>query len=396
MRQSKCTSCEIGADKSGYWTPQLYYQRANGSFQDVPNNGMVVYYLGRGDNRANMQPFPPGFRMLSGNALARSYDNQTMTFNNNTVSGRPVADRVSFACLDSANQYPETPGMIHTSCSNGLRAQLQFQTCWDGVNLYKSDNSHVAYMSQIDNGICPPTHPVQLVHLFFEVLYGVAQIDQTDGGRFVFAHGDPTGFGFHGDFLNGWDPAVLTPALQQCANVDNNGAISACAPLAASQSLEYSKNCPERPALINEPVRGMLSKLPGCINVVNGPAAATPADLTCGSSVTPPSINAFTPSTAKDVPFYPTANQNYNGWNYLGCINDLVNGNRALNAYRYSDNGMTTASCQAYCASKGQPLAALEFGNECYCGSTLASDATPCTNTPLNVMVCSGNSTEYW
>lgn len=395
MRQSKCTSCEIGADKSAYWTPQLYYQHADGSFEDVPNNGMVVYYLGRGDNRANMKPFPPGFRMLSGSANARSYDNTTMTFNNATVRGRPVADRVSFNCLDSTSKYPETPGMINTRCSNGLRAQIHFQSCWDGVNLYKSDNSHVAYMSQIDNGVCPPTHPVQLVQLFFEVLYGVAQIDQTDGGRFVLANGDPTGFGFHGDFMNGWDPEVLAPALQQCANTDNGGSIAACAPLAVSQSSEYSRNCPERPSLINEPVRGNLSKLPGCINVVNGPAAATSADMTCPSNVTPPTVNPFTKSTANQIPFYPTVNQNYNGWTYLGCTNDLVNNNRALNVYHTSDDGMTTSMCQAYCASKGQPLAALEYGNECYCGSALASDATSCANTPNNVMVCAGNSTEY-
>ena len=57
MRNSSCTSCEIQADKSGYWTPQLYYEHADGSFEEVPNDGMVVYYLGRGVNRANIVPF---------------------------------------------------------------------------------------------------------------------------------------------------------------------------------------------------------------------------------------------------------------------------------------------------------------------------------------------------
>jgi hypothetical protein len=40
-----CTSCEIQDDKSAYWTPQLYYQHANGSFEEVPNDGMTVYYF---------------------------------------------------------------------------------------------------------------------------------------------------------------------------------------------------------------------------------------------------------------------------------------------------------------------------------------------------------------
>lgn len=148
---------------------------------------MTVYYIGRGDNRTNIQPFPPGFRMLSGSTNARSYDNSTMTYNNS----RPISDRVSFACLDTTPSK-ETPGMSRTSCANGLRAQIQFQSCWDGVNLYKPDNSHVAYMTQIDNGVCPPKYPVQLVHLFFEVLYGVNNIN-LDGGRFVFGNGDTTG-----------------------------------------------------------------------------------------------------------------------------------------------------------------------------------------------------------
>lgn len=47
-------------------------------------------------------------------------------------------------------------------------------------------------MSGIDNGACPPGHPVQLMHLFYEVLYSVSDI-ALDGGKFVFAQGDPTG-----------------------------------------------------------------------------------------------------------------------------------------------------------------------------------------------------------
>ena len=57
LRNASCTSCEIQADKSGYWTPQLYYRHSNGSFEEVPAGGMVVYYLGRGDNRTNIHPF---------------------------------------------------------------------------------------------------------------------------------------------------------------------------------------------------------------------------------------------------------------------------------------------------------------------------------------------------
>lgn len=158
--------------------------------------------------------------MVSGDAAARAYNNVTYTFGgtagvtyvNGTsrngaltggtfvdgtgasgpkYSGRPLSDRTSFNCL-SDSPAPETPNMARTNCVNGLRAQIQFQSCWDGVNLYKPDNSHVAYMSQIDNGVCPPGYPVQLVHLFFEVYYWPNAIKQ-DGGQFVWSQGDTTG-----------------------------------------------------------------------------------------------------------------------------------------------------------------------------------------------------------
>jgi hypothetical protein len=71
MRNSSCTSCEIQADKSGYWTPQLYYEHADGSFEEVPNDGMVVYYLGRGVNRANIVPFRMSSATRTGSTSAR-------------------------------------------------------------------------------------------------------------------------------------------------------------------------------------------------------------------------------------------------------------------------------------------------------------------------------------
>ena len=36
----------VQKDTSAYWTPQLYYAHANGSFEEVPNYGMTVYYVG--------------------------------------------------------------------------------------------------------------------------------------------------------------------------------------------------------------------------------------------------------------------------------------------------------------------------------------------------------------
>ena len=225
---------------------------------------MVIYYLGRGDNNKNLTAYPPGFRMVSGNVAARSYKESPKTYKDS----RPIADRVSFACLDK-NPSKETPLMTNTRCSNGLRAQIHFQSCWDGVNLYKSDNSHVAYMSGIDNGLCPPTHPVQFVHMFFEVLYSVAEIVE-DGGQFVFSQGDTTGAGFHGDFLNGWKEDVLEQALKECAS-DGGDLIDTCKPLQKSHVKNTKEVCPLVERVGGEKVRGLVERLPGCARVTSGP-----------------------------------------------------------------------------------------------------------------------------
>jgi hypothetical protein len=393
LRNSPCTSCEINGDKSAYWTPLLYYQHPNGTFVDVPNTGSIIYYLGRGTNLSNTQPFPPGFAMLSGSNTARSYDNITMTWNGK----RPIADRVSFACLDRTPRA-ETPGMVRTNCPGGLRAQIHFQSCWDGVNLYKSDNSHVDYLSDIDNGACPHTHPVQLVHLFFEVSYSVNSINQADGGRFVFSNGDTTGYGFHGDFLNGWDINLLTDAIDQCAIGSNpTGEVITCPPLAAVNS--HVQNCPERPPLLNEKVKGFLNALPGCNVVTSGPQPATAAQTNCNSSVVPPSFNPYPELTLAQAPVLPNPNQTYNkDWVFVGSAAEPTNGNRALGAVQNLGNSsMTIKSCQAFCAWKRYPLAGVEFGNQCYCDNQL-NPATHYNNsysTIYNTKACAGNLSEY-
>ena len=141
---STCSSCEVQEDKSAYWTPQLYYSHSNGTVEEVQNEGMTVYYVGtsnsvstyrpstkyltgRGGDSSNTVPFPPGFQMISGNSLLRSYDATDLTYQDT----RPIADRVSFRCINEANNIPEQHYMFDTDCVNGMRAQINFQS-WLG------------------------------------------------------------------------------------------------------------------------------------------------------------------------------------------------------------------------------------------------------------------------
>ncbi|KAL4722163.1 hypothetical protein ACLX1H_010938 [Fusarium chlamydosporum] len=390
LQASRCTSCEVQDDKSAYWTPQLFYQHANGSFQMVPNGGTVIYYLGRGENRSNIEPFPPGFKMVTGDNFARSYDSKTKTYSTSRFKGRPVADRVSFACLDSSGPSKERNYMWKTDCDNGMRAQVHFQSCWNGKD-YQPDQSHIAYMSQIDNGICPPSHPRQLPHLFFEVIYGVNDIDKSKGGRFVFANGDTTGYAFHGDFLNGWNQTVLATAIKKCINNDSiNGVIAKCPVLAASQTPYFSDNCPEMAPLVDEPVRGMLDALPGCNKPFSGPGRASPA--VCDSK---PAINDLGDAGIGTM-FDPAPGDMVGSWSYVGCASEGTR--RTLNKYATTSPKMSIEYCTASCKAQGYPLAGMEWGKECYCAGDLTSGASymkasTCSST--RKMTCAGNTTQY-
>ena len=124
------------------------------------------------------------------------------------------------------------------------------------------DNSHVTYMSE--KAGCPESHPVQFPQLFIEVLYFVSGIVKQPSGRFVFAQGDPTGYGFHDDFLNGWDQSVLAAAV---AGGKNSCVVAAGGPdtvltCAAFEGLyEYPNNCPQSPPIFNETGESPLSQV---------------------------------------------------------------------------------------------------------------------------------------
>ncbi|KAB8230286.1 DUF1996 domain-containing protein [Aspergillus alliaceus] len=281
-RSSECSSCPIKQDLSNYWTPTLYYHAPNGSFISVPQGGdgdgaaggMTVYYLQRpGQNNDKLYAFPRGFRMLAGDPFKRNY---TADFESQAVS---------YACLDyNGPAKPETNGFPDYNCPDGLRVQIFFPSCWDGKNLDSPDHqSHMAYpvSGTYDNGICPDTHPVHLVSLFFEVIWQTNLFAADWHGNiqpFVLANGDPTGFGMHGDFVNGWDIDVLQTAIDQCTN--DSGRLEDCVTSDNKPVFDFFTNeecqaC-KLPTLVDEQIDGTLDQLPGCNPLTYGPERAQP------------------------------------------------------------------------------------------------------------------------
>ncbi|EJD47486.1 WSC-domain-containing protein [Auricularia subglabra TFB-10046 SS5] len=365
-RQSTCATCMAKQDLSNYWTPTLFFRAQNGSFHRVKQvGGMTVYYLQRRDNDAEkLHAFPEGFRMLAGNPALRSYNPDDVTQN-----------AVTHVCLGGP-ENGEWPWLPKANCPNGLRTQVFFPSCWNGKDLDSPDHkSHVSYPSKFNNGKCPESHPVRLVSIFFEVMWDVNEwADQwwnADGlgHPLVLSNGDPTGYGFHGDFLNGWDVDVLQRAVDECNN--NSGSMQDCGVLELRTNDEM-KEC-EVNTRVPDTLNGWIPRLPGCNKVTVGPEnAKMEPPSACGAS------EEILPKGASPL----TA---VSGWTTLGCASD--EGDRALPKGIDIDN-TTPTSCTAACAAAGYTFAGIEYGRECYCGNdfdTSRLGATRCN------MPCEGD-----
>ncbi|KAJ7129906.1 hypothetical protein C8R43DRAFT_1026175 [Mycena crocata] len=286
LRASSCTSCVVSQDLSNYWFPKLYFQDPRTKlFEPVPNGGLLVYYQNRGDGDvrnggSGLKAFPPGFKMLTGNPRLRS-----KKFVEGQGSQAELSERATkWSCLRFPAGLPgyDGYGFPTTDCEGGLNARLHMPACWDGVNVDSADHtSHTAYLSGLDNGNCPSTHPVYLMKLFYEVTWDVHAFASrwtpgTDKWPFVYATGDPTGYSWHGDFQNGWEVAALQNAIDKCNNANdatNDGITEAC-PFLKVISADVATTC-KTPVVVNEPISGTLARLPGCNPIQAGPGDST-------------------------------------------------------------------------------------------------------------------------
>ncbi|KAF4624411.1 hypothetical protein G7Y89_g13760 [Cudoniella acicularis] len=368
---STCSSCAVVQDKSNYWVPTVYYRAKNGTFTSVgQTGGALIYYLQRQDSSAvNLMAFPEGFRMVAGNPFLRSY--------NNTLEQQAI----NWACIGSP--HADTNGFPDYNCPDGLRAQVFFPSCWNGKDLDTPDHkSHVAYPSGLTTGECPPGFPVQFVSIFYEVLWDTPDFADMWYGNsqpFVLSHGDPTGYGLHGDFLNGWNVSVLQNAIDNCNNPD--GILEDCQYF-TTVTPDIAASC-QVPSSIDEQVFGTVDKLPGCNPVQNGPEMAT-ARSNCGAPTT---------ISKPNFPFVDLTKSKH--FAYIGCGTDPGGQPRTLLGASEQNNNMTVESCVDFCVSKGYRIAGLEYSTQCFCDNSFSKDRAPVPGLLQDCsMPCSGNDKE--
>ncbi|KAL1413684.1 hypothetical protein Q8F55_001463 [Vanrija albida] len=386
MIASKCTTAAVTIDKSNYWTPQLYYyDPSDQSYTGIPVAFVNTYYLNRpGPGETTVQAPPKGLRILQGDPFRR-------TFNASSFDDQSV----SFVCLDYSGQHRNDPDWDQRNdffthgCPDGLRAQINFPNCWDGVNLDSPDHrSHMAWPTGGVNGggTCPPSHPVHLVQVFYEFVYNTGQFPFNAAGTptWVFSNGDTTGYGMHGDFIAGWDEPngvnVLQQAIDGCnANNGVGGELQNCPPFVPFLDSAAASACrPENP-LVNEDVGigHKIARLPGNnpLWVGTGPKPSWPGFVDINDYISPQS----------PIPA---------GYTLTGCVAEATSG-RALTGASFANNNMTRGACVSWCADRGFPYAGVEYGRECYCDTQLRNGATTATVSDSQCQIaCANNPNE--
>ncbi|KAJ8514603.1 hypothetical protein ONZ45_g7887 [Pleurotus djamor] len=218
LRASSCTSCQVAQDLSNYWFPTLYFRDPKTQqYEVVPNGGLLVYYQNRGkgdvaNGGIGLKAFPPGFRMISGDPKRRSKQYQEGLGTQAELAERAI----TYTCLRyttpsedvyckffhlSSGDIDTSPCIIRsaygfpgTDCEAGFQGRIHMPSCWDGENLDSTDHkSHVAFLSDLDNGECPSTHPVYLMKLFYEVTWDIhtfsSRWKESDGWPFMYSTG---------------------------------------------------------------------------------------------------------------------------------------------------------------------------------------------------------------
>ena len=352
----------------------------------IPVQYMNAYYLPRAGSDGIVKAFPDGLRMLSGDADRRVFN-----------AGDPESAAISYVCLDFTTDHTGDPAWAQRNnffahnCPTGMRAQVNFPPCWDGVNLDSTDHqSHMAWPSGgVDGGDCPASHPVHLVSLFYEFIFEVQNFPYNNGSSptWVWANGDTTGYGLHADFINGWPSLingtnVLQEAIDQCNASDGvGGELNNCPPLAPYLDQAAANACrPQNPRVLEDIGSGdYIAQLPG-----NNP-------IWIGNTTKPSYANY----TEGNTTYSNYASVIPTGYTQVGCIAEGTSG-RALTGASFSSNNMTRGACVSYCQSFGYPLAGVEFGRECYCGSVMTSGATNTTvlNDENCGMACANNTNE--
>jgi hypothetical protein len=182
------TTCHRPGDTAAYWMPTLLRDG-----QPVIPVHAQIYY--RRSTQRHVEAFPPGFRMIAGDAKATAPQARRITFWNCGVQGG----------VRASTEVPTCPNARRA----GLRLHVTFPSCWDGQNLDSPNHqSHVTYPVQ---GRCPSRyrHALPQISLIYRfAITGGPGVTLASGGQ----------YSAHADFFNAWRQNDLQSLVDGCLN----------------------------------------------------------------------------------------------------------------------------------------------------------------------------------
>ncbi|MFL9891528.1 DUF1996 domain-containing protein [Paraburkholderia sp. RL17-381-BIF-C] len=211
LNDNKVTTCNVAADPSSYWVPQL--KRASGIV--VPGDQKTYY--------KNDQPvvplhtIPDGLEMLAGDHRS-SVPKPQINYLCRGGSYTQIAPTNCPVVTDSSGTYAQLDISVH------------FPDCWDGRTLVPSMASHIMNMAyrQAD-GKCPAAYPVKIPELQLNVAYDLGQDSDLSTAQLsmdpIFVNGTwvpqwGSLYTAHADFINAWKTDSLQYAVDNCSNAN--------------------------------------------------------------------------------------------------------------------------------------------------------------------------------
>jgi hypothetical protein len=189
------TTCELSADRSGYWNPALTL----GGRRVLPIR-VAAYYFGVA--KRQVESIPQGLQMIAGSADAVS----------------PAANpHVAWSCSD------ETPWSDHPyRCDGGgrVQARVDFPSCWTGRGLHPVD---VTYP---EHG-CPDEFPHRIARLTYRVRYPMTDpclgatpcsVDEAPEENIAVSLASGPYYSMHADYWSVWDGSALPDLVSTCLN----------------------------------------------------------------------------------------------------------------------------------------------------------------------------------
>jgi hypothetical protein len=182
------TNCGLAGDKGAYWIPAVY---KNGNL--VRASDADFYYRGQTSPLSAIRAFPPGLKMLAGDAHATRIQSTSV---------------ISWSCSGRSGDRARM-----RDCGTAfVKVLIKFPSCWDGVHKDSTDHrSHMRYSIRKGDGRrgCPRSHPVPLPELTYSITL------PFHNGRNVKLSSGPF-YTMHADFFNAWNQLALRRLVRRC------------------------------------------------------------------------------------------------------------------------------------------------------------------------------------